>query len=136
MKDMTQHNDEPSVETENSSPNLGKVSKTKNSSILVDIITFVLVIGAMALWVEYRVDSMVEAGIANHISSTPHEKIAVLDYSEIQDAFSSQMQKGDVESFILAKKDQIEALIKKGYVVLDGNTVVGAPQSSQYVVKP
>jgi hypothetical protein len=117
MKDMTQHNDEPSVETENSSPNLGKVSKTKNSSILVDIITFVLVIGAMALWVEYRVDSMVEAGIANHISSTPHEK-------------------GDVESFILAKKDQIEALIKKGYVVLDGNTVVGAPQSSQYVVKP
>jgi maltose-binding protein MalE len=134
VKDMTQQShatgSEASPEQE-----LGKPSKNKGSSLIVDLACIGLIVGALLFWFEVRSESLIEQAIEHHLAESSHQKVAVLDYSEIQDAFASEIKKGQVEAFILAKKDQIERLIKEGYVVLDGNMVVGAPQSSQYVIK-
>lgn len=134
MKDMTQQSHATGSEA-SPEQDLGKPSRNKGSSLIVDLACIGLIVGALLFWFEVRSESLIEQAIEQHMAESSHQKVAVLDYSEIQDAFASEIQKGQVEAFILAKKDQIERLIKEGYVVLDGNMVVGAPQSSQYVIK-
>lgn len=113
----------------------GKPGK-KGSSLLVDLVSLLLLLSAVFIWTEYRIDAAVEERIAEHLAESPHQKVAVLDYSEIQEAFADQIEKDQVDAFIMAKRDQIADLIKDGYIVLDGNTVIGAPRKSQYVVQP
>ena len=134
MKDMTQQSHATGSEAP-PEQELGKPSRNKGSSLIMDLACIGLIVGALLFWFEVRSESLIEQAIEQHLAQSSHQKVAVLDYSEIQDAFASEIQKGQVEAFILAKKDQIEQLINDGYLVLDGNTVVGAPQSSQYVIK-
>jgi hypothetical protein len=114
------------------SPGKQVKSGKSRASLLVDIVTILLLLGLIAYWIEYRIG----AAVFEHTNSMPHAKVAVLDYSEIQAEFERQPDTDSVARLVESKAGQIQELVKRGYVVIDGNSVVAAPQAVKYTIKP
>lgn len=122
VTDVTQaeaNNDQPAAKAQDK-----PIGNQKQDSKATLIVTWVAMaaLAASSLYLSLKVQKMEE-----QTAFTP--PVVIIDFVRLVDSYGSDVDSGDLEARMMQTREQVEALRDAGYLVLDANNVIAAPDA-------